>query len=760
MNIRTVITSLFSVAIGVLDPIVTFAQAPSTGGKADDQTILEEIIVTARKTQQNLQTVPVAVSALTASALEQASVTKMTDLSAVAPSLNIKGSGSGAQSVTFALRGQSQSGILLTQDISVGVYMDGIANPRPLALYGEFVDIKQVEVLRGSQGTLFGRNTTGGAITITTNEPTDELGAVLRGRIGNESENDFLAIFNVPITDNLASRWVLNKRDNGGYAHDLNGRPLGDEDSTYLRGKLLGTWGDFELAVTAHYSRLESGGPVTVMSGMIPATATAPAGGTPSTSQVASDLGLPLTQEGLAEASEIWQQEIWRGSGRRIYMTTPQQSDNENYGLGVIVRWAMSEQWEFRSLTGWHSFERLDDFDLDGSSFDIYFIRVPTDDDFFSQEFQAQGSFDDVDVLFGLYADYENGHDGQTSIINPVVFPTQNVVDGEVTSKSVAAFAQANWRITDSLTATLGARYTQDTKELDSRNRNTAGTCRIPDSLLQRPGVCYAEFSKKFREPTWLASLDYRLANHTLLYGKISRGYKAGGHQLRAAGSEAAFEPFAPEFVTEYEIGTKSELLGRRLRLNLAAFYSDFSNIQRQVLTGGGATTAVTNAAEATLYGAELEMNLALARGLTVTGAVSYLNAEYDEFMDFTGDRSDEAWPAPDWMYSLAAEYSRPVPVGGLTLQLSYQGQSEQNLYPQSTMPDALTQSSYGVLNGALRLELDDLGLELALYGRNLTNELYKTSGIGLELVGFSIANLSWPRTYGIELTARFGGER
>lgn len=721
---------------------------------------LEEVTVTARKVGENLQDVPVAVTALTPETLEKFSVREMEDLNALAPSLNVRGSGSGTQALTFSLRGQGQSGILLTQDIPVGIYVDGINNPRPLGLRGPMVDVQQVEVLRGPQGTLFGRNTTGGAITITSRKPGEDWGAMFRARIGDYGENDFLGVFNAPLNDSVATRFVVNKRNHDAYGYDISGNELDDEDSIYLRAKLLGTWGNFEVDITAHYESTERGGPRIVVSGLVPATDTLPPGGFVGNLQIARELGLPETPEGLAEASQLWQSNVFTGgSGKHLFPNTPQYSDNESYGLSVIATWTKSDTWQFRSLTGYRHLDRNNRLDLDGSQFTIYDILFPVTDEYLSQELQGIANFDRFNLVAGVFGDYEDGNDGQSAITIPLVAADYAIVDGDVTSQSLAAYAQADWHITDSLTATAGVRYTREKKELLSRNRRSSGTCTVPVSLRETSERCAAKLSDTYKDPSWLASLDYKLANGDLVYGKISRGTKAGGQNLRAQFSEAAFQDFEPEEVTEYEVGWKSMLFDQRMRLNLAAFYSDYENIQRQIVTGGGSTTLVTNAAKGTVSGLELESSMSLPGGITANAALSYIDAKYDEFIDFSGDRTDEDWPAPDWQYSIGAEYVKDLAFGPMIVQVAYVGQSELNLYPSGKFREQLTQESYGLLNAQLRFLLEDQGMEFSVYGRNLTDESYFIGGTSIEALGYNHLNLGAPRTWGVEFTARFGGE-
>jgi iron complex outermembrane receptor protein len=267
--------------------------------------------------------------------------------------------------------------------------------------------------------------------------------------------------------------------------------------------------------------------------------------------------------------------------------------------------------------------------------------------------------------------------------------------------------------------------------------------------------------SKTFSDVSWLASLDYEIASDTLVYVKAARGARAGGQQGRANGNNpASYIPFDPEVVTEYEGGLKTQLFDRRVTLNIAGFYDDFTGVQRSVtlLTPTGTTTNVSNAAAARLYGIEGEANVRVTDQLRVGGNLGYLNPKYKRFDDaLLGDRSREAWPAPKWTYALNAHYQVPVSVGSVEANATWTFTGNQNLQPQAAALSQVTQKGYGLLAGTATLHLEHGELDIGLWGRNLTNKKYYVTGTSTETVGFNQLYTGEPRTYGVQVTKRFG---
>jgi iron complex outermembrane receptor protein len=753
-----------------------FAQ-DSEPAPANDQTTApaQDIIVTARRVAERLQDIPVAVTAVTGDGLKNMSIRELRDLSGIAPNLNIKNSSNDGQASLVALRGQIPAGILLTTDSAVGIYVDGYNNPRAIGFRGALVDIARIEVLRGPQGTLYGRNTTGGAISVVTNSPEDKWAGLAHMKLGNYGTGEFDGMINIPLTDELAVRLVGQRGVHNGYGHDFDGRDLSDEDSTYLRGKVKYKTGGFSAELYGDYQSNFTGGPIYRTSNYI---RFAQPGAVP---EIARELGLPLDSNGYALALTELQKYIYtRGATSRddAYRSGERgsYSNFNGWSAGADLKLELTDQLSLRSLTAYRHAKRRNGQDIDGTPYDIIYSSYRIDDDFYSEEFQLLGNFNRLSFVAGVFWSLEDGFETSAPAVLRLTTaaagrPYASTQGGFVKSESLAAFAQANYKITDTLTLTGGIRYTKDIKKLVTVahvNQNyinlplPAGImigCNVPTAVLDSPTSCRGSLSNSYSDPSWLASVDWKITSDILTYAKVARGFRAGGQNLRGI-TLGALTPFGPETITEYEVGLKSDLFNRMVRFNLALFHDDYSGVQRTVTQFilGQSNSLVTNAAQAKIDGVEVEAAIHPTNRLTFSANVAYLNARYVTFVDFTGDRSKEDWPTPAWTYALTARYTAPVGPGDFSIQADFQGQSSQNLYPAAVrQPQDVTQPAYGLLNGRLTYNLPNLGLEVAVYGRNLLDKVYAEGGLANEAgIGLNYLNIGEPRTFGLELTKTF----
>lgn len=739
---------------------------------------LEEIVVTARKVSENIQDIPLSITALSGDALEDRSVREVRDLSATVPNVVIQASNNDPGSATVAIRGQTQAGILLTLDSSVGLYFDGVNIPRAHGLRTALVDIQRVEVLRGPQGTLYGRNTTGGAVSFVTKDPTERLEGYGQVTLGNYDQQTALGVVNLPLSDNLAVRVVAQKGKRDGYGENANGHELESEDTTYFRTKAKWTSENVTALLTADYFDHDAGGGITKLVGLSPAFGTTPEGGA-ITRQAAAELGLPATAAGWAAAAAALKGQI----GGDPYRTTSIDdtfSDNKGQSVALSVDWSLDDSLTLRSVTGYRGFTTHNLIDLDGSSAIANSSRQNTDADFYSEELQLLGDGEGFNWVLGAYASYEEGNENSIANSTPALNANaRTFLDGDVENESRALFAQGNYQLTSALTLTLGARYTWETKKLVSRNRilnaNGTVTTRLPVQLQDDPAVCTAtpanctaSFSDTYSDPSWLASLNYKITDDVMVYGKVTRGFRGGGQNLRGLSTVINFTPFEPETVTEYEAGLKASLADNRLRLNLAVYQDDYKDVQRQasVIIAGAQTSLITNAASAKLRGAEAEIDWLLTDELSLRGNVGYNHAKYDSFPDATlGDRSGEDWPTPDWTYAIGARYEAPVSFGSASVQVDYAGQSKQSMVPSArATADLIRQPGYALLDARVTFKVDAWDADVALFGRNLTDKTFYSSGFVSEakdaatglFSGYASLNTGAPRTFGVTVTKRF----
>lgn len=727
---------------------------------------LREILVTARRQVENLQTVPVAVTALSGEKLKQQSVTHAYDLQAQVPGLYIQQARDDPQSLAITMRGRKQEDITLAVDPAVSLNVDGLYIPRTLAMAGALLDIDRVEVLRGPQGTLYGRNSTGGAIGVFTNDPTHELSGSADVTAGNYGSWGVTGIANLPITDSIAARFVVEDGGHGGYEHDTAGLPVADATNQYYRVKLGWDGADGRKAVLSmHYEHDYSGIVRGIVSGLVPAGGGMPEGGALAL-ETAAETGLPLPQA-------VALLDSWVASGRSydFYNTftggppiPPSFSDDKRWDIGLNFSTPLSESMTLRSITG---FQRLSRYDPFGRQFpvDILLAALDTHDSYVSQEFQLLGVGKNIKWVAGLYGGDERGDDDSTVIVLPEVLgPLPGINNNQIRNSSVAVFAQAAWEFMPGWRLTSGARYTVDSRQINAVAL-TGTQCVVPapgvsSVALGGAAQCPRTFKSTFRKPTWLVSVDRELTSDALVYAKIATGYRSGGQNEGGAVEIETFAPFNPETNIEYEVGFKSEFRDHTLRLNLAAYQDNYSNLQVQtalLASDGQFVTVETNAATSTVRGMELEGDAIIASGLSLHTSAAYTGAHYDRFADVTGDRSHEPFSVPRWMWSMSGRFVRPVGIGDLMFELDYDWKSAVNLAGHAVYADQVTQGSYGLLNGRINLHLEARSLDIALYGKNITNVTYADQAFTLEQGGFNQKYLGAPREYGVEVSMRFG---
>ncbi|MET0370361.1 MAG: TonB-dependent receptor, partial [Sphingobium sp.] len=746
--------------IALAIPVTAVAQdVPSAAAatkRADSG--FDDIIVTARRVEENVQSIPLAVSALSGAALQSQSVRDIKDLSSTVPNLNISNGNADQQAATITIRGQNQANLLLTIDSPVGVYVDGVNNPRAYGLRNGLVDIQRVEILRGPQGTLYGRNTTGGAVSLITQDPKDEFGGSAQLTFGNYETWGIGGVLNIPLSPDMGVRFVAQKTIHQPYIDTrLSSERPNREDGYYFRGKFKGEFGALTVSLTGDYYNNDAGGQSSRVTGLFPgAVATSDEGsvvvpGGRAAWSIARELGLAPatgapTGAALRAASAIFASYIGRGDFFDSYQSFPLYSKNKGGSVALNLEYALSDAVKLRSITGYRGLSRFTGTDYDGTPFDLHGSTLDTRDDFYSQELQLLGGSDTIDWVVGGYYSIEKGTETTVSKSLFPVLATVGTTDADVKNRSFAFFGQANWHFAPGFNLTVGGRWTKEYKDIVNRNRNNLG-CTVLASLLDTPGVCAATFKNSFSDPSWIVSIDYSPTQDVMVYGKVSRGFRGGAQNYRAFGANpVVYQAVAPETVTEYEIGLKSELFDRRLRLNAAFFYDKYVDVQRSVLQliGASLTTLITNAAKADLKGFEAEATLRANDYITIDGAVGYLDAGYKSFSDNSGpggtvrDRTNEPWPAPKWNYRIGARLSYPISGGTLTARADYVWQDDLNLSPAAAVPADVTQKAYGMINARVGLALDDYGAEISLFGRNLTNKKVYTSAVSFESVGFN----------------------
>jgi iron complex outermembrane recepter protein len=767
----------FIVALSTLCCPLQAALAGSADNDADESKgeTLSEVVVTARKRSEDVQSVPVSVSAVTGDQLKQQSIKTVANLQNLAPGLFVQQGLDDNQTIIVTMRGRKQDDATMAVDSSVSLNVDGVYIPRTLGMAGSMLDIKYVEVLRGPQGTLYGRNTTGGAIGIFTNDPTHELSGSVDLTGGNYGTWNAVGIANIPIADNLDARFVAQRGGNGGYAHTTSGTPLGDSRSEYYRGKLRWSGSNnWQAVLSGHYEDDRSGGTRAFIPGLDPANF--------------QDNGLPegsyltlqtMADLGVSEAEAVALQRAWTAQRSPWYTLDNTHgpasvSKVHRWDVGLNISGDVVEDVQFRSISAVQSLSREVS---GGPQFPVFIFKQHphSTGTYYSQELQLLGKTRSFNWVVGTYGGYETGTDGQNIFFLPAVFGTGAVAnDSGIRNTTLAGYAQATWEFIPDWRLTAGARYTSDTRRVD------AGAFlvdlldpSIHDCVVPAPGVeasppgesqCPRTFKAAFSKPTWLVSLDHQLTPDVLLYVKAATGYRSGGlNANNGAVEEEAFGSFAPESNIEYEAGIKSEFLGRRVRVNADVYWDDYSDLQVQSIVLGSDNnflTLETNAAKARIRGVELEADFLVGGGLRLHASTAYTGAHYLSYQDLTGDHSHRPFAIPKWTSSLSANYTRATPIGVASIELDYARKSAVNVVPPSTLVDAVTQPGYGLLNARATLHLERWNMDVAVFGQNLTNKEFFEQGFNVAAPGFDFDDVyigGAPRTFGVELIKKFG---
>jgi iron complex outermembrane recepter protein len=732
----------------------------STESRSDQ---LDDIVVTARKRQENIEIVPLAITALSGSMLKEQGVTRMVDLQGQVPSLYLQQAIDDPQSLTFAMRGQKQNDVTLAVDPSVGLYIDGLYYPRTHGMRGALVDVDRVEVLRGPQGTLYGRNTTGGAIAFYTKNPTDTYGSSVALSAGNYNAWNLIGIANIPLTTDLAARFVVQGGKHDGYGHDLRAtHDLDFEDNGLVRGKLRAQLGDKVVALlSASYQANRAGGQISKFLGITPPTATLPAGGA-LTQEIALETGMTIPQ------TVAYLQSFVNAQAVDFYGNSGLNSTYSNVhrtSIGLDIAADLPHDLRFRSITGYENLLRSSYW---GNPLPNNFntLSFYTPDAYYSQEFQLLGGNSYFNWVTGIYGGLENGIEYGSTVFLPIL--TNNIpfiMDPTVKNDSLAGFAQGVWEFAPSWHVTGGARYSWDRRGAIMRNKNGT-TCAVPapgvESTLLGPSQCPRTYSNDFTSPNWLLSLDKQVTEDLFAYIKYATGYRSGGQNIGGSTQSESFVPFAPETIAEYEVGIKTELFSKKLRVNLAAFHDNYNGIQRSVSVAtadGNFSNREQNAATGKVEGIEAEIHLKATSALTLNLDGSLTNARYKKYTDIFGnDFSHQTFGIPKWLFGAGAHYVESVPLGSLALNVDYHWRSTTVLDPAAIYLNQVTQKAYGLLDGRLELNLDQAKVEIALFGQNITGVQYIDSALNLDSVfGFNYGYVAPPRTYGVEITKRFG---
>ncbi len=735
---------------------------PAAGAMAQETGASErgdEVVVTARRREESLQDVPVAVSAFDDGRLAELQADTLSGIQYATPNLYFD-QGDASNAVIY-LRGIGQNDSLAFADPGVGVYVDDVFIARSQAAFLELFDVQRVEVLRGPQGTLYGRNTIGGAVKFVSTTPPDELKGYLEAGGGNYGFATVKGGLGGPIVpDVLRGKAAFSYTRRKGFAENtVDGEDDGDIKSFSGRGSLLFTPSEqveFLLSVDGKVDR--------------PDTSRSPVRETPITG-APDPVGMPATLVTYPAASDPYVVDV-NANGL---------SDLTGFGAALTSRWKATDSLTIEAITSYRTIDFDLNLDTDGSPLPILDILLIQDQSQFSQEVRAiyddGGRFNFTGGFYYFHDDdktFSGYDDGSATIFGfPVVafgFPSSALAQTRQITSSYAAFGDASFALTDRLNVSAGVRYTYEEKRSTRLFENffdiSASVIEDTPPFLQGAGVPGTTVSGEadFDAFTPKVSVSYKLTDDAMAYATASRGFKSGGFDGRGT-SDFGFQPFEPEFVWSYEGGLKTSWFDGALIANAAYFYNDYTDLQ---VTSFGADpvsgvfqSLFTNAAEARIHGAELELFAKPAERLSLTGSVGWLDAQYKEFDILVGgvvtDVSDRAMVnAPRWNASLGATYEHPLG-NGMTAVAHVDGAYRGERATEITASPELTQERHGLLNAFVALKAADESWEIRGGVKNATNEAIRVQGFNLsEFPGVQLGFYTAPRTWDARLIVRF----
>ena len=744
-------------------------QATAAPNAEGQDTATGEIVVTARRTEERLQRVPSSISAFNERTLDRIQATDTTGLQGAVPNLNIVQGRGSSNATNIYIRGIGQPDALQTFDPAVGVYVDDVYLSRIRGAQLDLLDVERIEVLRGPQGTLYGKNTIGGAIKYITRKPGRAFRANGSIALGSYDQFEVKGAASGPLSDTLSAgiAFIRSKRD--GFVKDrVLDRRYNDKDTVGIRGALAFTpTRRFRFDLTADYSHddaaLNVGAPLNELRHLVSNTVLLPLERDPNHYDFTA-----RTTPGLPNSTKLW-----------------------HSGVSGTAAYDVTDALTLRSITAYRRLHTKDYIDIDATQAEVGDVLVHVHQHQFSQEFQATYSGERLSGVAGLYYLKERNKSHQEAfaddlvdltpfrgifsdaLLGPTNFPDfLRTIDDDLNTRSYAAYANASYSVTDALRLSAGLRWTRETKDYD-RTTSTFSVSPILRSTFP--------FARKdhWNNLSPMASIDYQFSRSAMGYLRYAKGFKSGGFNGRANEAASATE-YKPETVDSFEGGLKTTI-ARQLRFNVAVFHNNYKDFQARIATSPTdpnspvplALLSVVNAGKLKIQGAELEAAWTPVPELLLDTQIGYLDAKYKEFFDDRFPNNSRAFqtPAfsPKWTMRFGAQYSFGLGnSGGLTLGGQARYRSRQALAVDNTFitvtnvgttteVPGLFQGNYWLADARIVWEDASKRVSVGVYGNNIFDKVYKTDAQEFSNIGnIRTVYFGAPRTVTLRLTARY----
>lgn len=735
---------VLSLLAGTFHSFPAIAQTASDDGNAVAESNSEDrsdvIIVTATKRETDLQDTPLAISALGNAALEQRNITNLEAISGAVPSLTFNRYLGQAR---IGIRGLGNDAPTPTAEGRVAYHIDGIYISRNSVALGTLFDVERVEVVRGPQGTLYGRNATAGAINVITKKPTDRTEGFAAASFGNNNARTVDFALGGVLAPELSARMALQYINRDGWGiNEFTGNDIDDENA--YSGRLSLRWQPSDMVdiiLTADHHRQKDSNFAAHYNGTDAAETRAP-------------YALAVTYGGIIPTEP-----------RNINSDRDPRNRRKTTGVSLDATFDIDDNWAIKSLTGYRYSRYAWDTDLDGTQISLAPYGQAERSEQYSQEVQLQYASDRINGVLGLYGFKEEaaGHVYilvQSGLVPPTFLTQGYRAAGQIDTKAGAIFGEFTFNFTDKLAVILGGRFSAEKKSIADNfqfRRTQPYTAPVNGPYLPGIPILSAPGYPRSDEEGWnsftpKAGLTFQATDDLFLFATYSNGFKSGGFNL------AVNQPaFRPEKVKSFELGERATLLDGRLRLNATAFYFKYDDMQVSRVTG--TTVTVDNASSAKVMGIEIETMLQPVDGLKFDLSGSYIETEYGDFFPVTGInvRGNQLPAAPKWqgLFGITLEQDLS-PTVGATLRGEIEYRSSQFFYPENTA--RYSEPGRAKLNAFLTFDLAKPDLTVSFFARNLTDKLsWSVFRIGSPAYGAPVNGvIEAPRTFGVRVAKNF----
>jgi len=763
---------------------------------------IEEVVVTARRREESLQDTPIAVTAVQGDLLEEIGATDITAIANIAPNVSFSTTGTVSGSTSSAvvyIRGVGQNDYVPVVDPGVGIYVDDVYMGRTVGSVLDLMDVKSVEAIRGPQGTLFGRNSVGGAISITTNDPSGETGGKIRAIGGDQGRAEFFGTLDVAFSDTVSGIFNFMSRDRNGTVDRINvdgGEKLGNENSIGGRAKInIDATEKLTLQIAGDYvrEREESAPEVNIFfndtftlpgahNGFNGFAAFAPfansEGCVPGDTTVGTNCYNNSLQEGPFATGE----------------TSLSQNDIDTWGVSLVATYDINENLTAKAIVAHRDLDAAFARQVDGSPFNIFENRDTYLADQTSFDFRLNGSYGNVEWVVGAFY-FEEEADNQldfTGVLEGTLYPVH--FGGTVDNSNYAFYGEGTWDATDRLHLSAGIRYTDEDKNATPNAFGYPGCAELLGNISEPSADCDStlapvdldrrtintdqflidpvENSISFDQVTWRVVAAYDFGDATSVYASVSTGFKAGGFEWRVTDTNFANDPqfadadlcgegneclpsFDPEEVTTYEIGLKTSF-SEILTVNAAIFYSDYEDLIIASNPPGSIATFQTNAGQASIQGLEVEAIWVPTPNTLVNFGIGLLDAEYDSLNPGSSvDLDDEFVFTPDTSVTLGISHIFPLRSGAaITARIDGTHKSSQEFEAANT--EFTRDNGFVAFDTSIKYGSANENWSLTIGALNVTDELYRVGGDANSAIGYENVIFARDRSFYAALNYEF----